>query len=178
MSHDDKLDDLTKSTLKNEFEKACQENSSIAVSFSTRNFPRPIRLGFIKKRVLEVLNLFIPDPLILGDILFALEEAVSNIIEHSYESKADPIIDFQFILYSSKLIVKIDDFGEKGRKFELENSGKYSSLDEMRKFVTKTKGGMGVYLIRKIMDDVKYEARPGEYNRITLTKNFSEPILK
>lgn len=121
------LDDKTKNKIKESFNRACIENSSISIVFSTKDFPRPIRLGFIKKRVNEVLSLLMPNSVILNDILISIEEAIANIYEHSYHNDDELIIKFQFILYSSKIIINIDDFGEKGRKFKLGNKGNYSS---------------------------------------------------
>ena len=171
-SDEEGLDKNLKRTLKEDFKKACLENSFISISFTTRNFPRPLRMGFIQRRVKEVLNLFITHEVLLHDVCIAIEEATSNIIEHSYEAMEYPVMEFRFHLYSSKIVITIDDFGERGRQFKLENNGKYNSHNELKSTVSKSKGGIGLYLIRKIMDDVRYEAHPGKYNRIIMVKNY------
>ena len=171
------LDENLKRTLKEDFKKACLENSFISVSFTTGNFPRPLRMGFIQRRVKEVLSLFIPHELLLHDVCIAIEEATSNIVEHSYEGMEHPLMEFRFSLYSSKIVITIDDFGERGRQFKLEDNGKYNSHNELKSTVSKSKGGIGLYLIRKIMDDVRYEAHPGEYNRIIMVKNYGSGYL-
>ncbi|MBN2533629.1 MAG: ATP-binding protein [Spirochaetales bacterium] len=151
-------------------------NASISFPLSTKCFPKPVKASFIRRRVMEILDVLIDDKSILNRILIAIEEAISNIIEHSYAFKSEPDMFIQFSVFLNRIEIYIDDYGEKGKIFNLSNVGNYESVEELRKTAATTRGGMGVYLIRKIMDKVRYEIAPGEYNRIIMVKYLKPSV--
>ncbi len=168
------LDDETKSVLVDSYNEAAEKMSSLDVNFSTKDFSSPslIKPGFIQRRIRELLSLFIKNETSLKDILIAVEEASANIFEHSYGFKEIPVIEFHFILSPSKITIIIDDFGKMGKNLKIESTGKYSSMEELKDKFTITGSGIGIYLIRKLMDFISYEVKPGKYNRFTMTKNL------
>jgi serine/threonine-protein kinase RsbW len=108
----------------------------------------------------------------LLDIEIALEEVISNVIEHSYTPEQHGDIEFTFTLRLDRIVIQVDDFGEKGRQYNFTQAGHFASVEELRSTGAEKRGGMGVYLVRKIMDEVTYTVSPGEYNRITMVKIF------
>ncbi len=101
----------------------------------------------------------------LTGILLAIEEACTNVIRHAYLYAPGGTIRLKITLSSDRAIFEIIDTG---RAFDFDSSG---TPDLDRYVETSRKGGLGLYLIRKIMDDVDYRShRSG--NRLVLVKRF------
>jgi serine/threonine-protein kinase RsbW len=98
-----------------------------------------------------------------GQVSLAIDEALCNIINHGYERRPDGRIWIS--LWDMKtsppgLKVVIED-----RAKEVDPATiRHRDLDDIRP------GGLGVYIIREIMDEVVYEQRDGGGMRLTLTK--------
>ncbi len=46
---------------------------------------------------------------------------------------------------------------------------------DLRKYYDEGKtGGLGMYLMKTLMDEVKYISVPGKYNQVLLSKNINE----
>lgn len=94
----------------------------------------------------------------------AVDEALTNIIEHGfgYEADTNPI---EVICQTERdrfLIVILDG----GPAF---NPLEHAAPDPSAPLDTREPGGWGIYFIRRLMDDVSYE-RAGDRNRLTLVK--------
>lgn len=101
----------------------------------------------------------------VDQIVLAVDEACSNVIEHSY--KMNP---------SKKLTVTINCSKEKST-FIIEDNGiglkslKYKRLD-LNKYIQKRKeGGLGRYIIQHVMDKITYKKMESK-NKLTLIKYF------
>jgi phosphoserine phosphatase RsbU/P len=102
------------------------------------------------------------------NIKLAINEAQANIIEHAYFGKEDKEIHFNFIVYEDRLVIGIKDFG-KGYK--------QSSLKAGTKYLNSLEGsGLGVFLIKSIMDDVQYKQIPKVGTEIMLTKYINKEL--
>ncbi|HEQ98201.1 MAG TPA: HAMP domain-containing protein [candidate division Zixibacteria bacterium] len=123
------------------------------------------KVGEIKDYVRETLEGTPFSEKELTGILLAIEEACTNVIRHAYLYAPGGTIRLKITLTSDKAVFEIIDTG---RAFDFEGSG---TPDLDRYVETSRKGGLGIYLIRKIMDDVDYRARRNE-NRLILVKNF------
>lgn len=102
----------------------------------------------------------------LDDIALAIDEACANIINHSYAGNPG-IIRVHYALKMEQLRIVIVDEGEQGHLF---NPDKLSSYDKEKYLKTLSKGGLGVYIIKKIMDEVEYTVTPGKQNCLTMVK--------
>jgi len=96
------------------------------------------------------------------NIQLASDEAASNIIEHAYEGVSDGIIEISCGLKSDAIAIILVDHGGSFDPSEVPMPNLKADLSE-RKI-----GGLGLYLMRKLMDEVHYEADP-KNNRNTLT---------
>ena len=148
-----------------------EEDSSVSFSFSTNFFPKPLRVLFIQKRIKEILELFIFNKKDLTDILIVTEETITNIIEHSYNKKDLLPIYFNIPFLNKKIIIQIEDYGKKGSNFNFNKTGNYKSLKELKENVSKSGRGMGVFLMKSIMNDIKYEPNDKK-NKITMIKKI------
>lgn len=100
----------------------------------------------------------------VADIQLAVDEAYTNIIKHAYknDSTKEVIINLEFD--DDKMIVTLTD---RGVGFDIE---KYKRPDLKRQIEKKKRGGMGVYLIRKLMDEVTYNVK-NQKNILRMSKN-------
>lgn len=179
LSEDSNVDYSKKNEIIEDFKVSYnEEDSSISFSFSTNFFPKPLRISFVQKRIKEILELFISDKKSLTDILIATEEAIANIMEHSFNKKDILPIYFKLTFYDKKFIIQIEDFGKKGSDFDFHMTGNYKSHKELREKVKKTGRGMGVFLIKNIMDDIKYESDDKKNKIIMLKKIKKLNLLK
>lgn len=152
-------------------------DSSISFSFSTKYFPKPIQLSFIQFVFKNLLSSLINNEVLIADIIIAIDEIISNILEHSYKKSGNEIIYFEFIFTRNKMIIHIKDFGPFGHLMDVSKASGYNSKDIFMKNFMKKKRGMGVYMIKKIMDKVEYEVVTNKYNLLTIIKNFDSSSL-
>lgn len=100
------------------------------------------------------------------DIVLAVDEACTNIIEHSYHSKPNFDIEISVSFSKSNFVIKIIDYGETFKP----GSFKEPNLELYRE--QRRVGGLGVYLMKTLMDDVKYSSINNKYNQVLLTKKL------
>lgn len=98
-----------------------------------------------------------------ADITLAVDEAYTNIIKHAYRSRNQKPVNIEIGFDEKQIRIKITDEGE---SFNLDE---YSKPDIVERIKNKQRGGMGVYLIRELMDQVTYK-RVGEKNEIEMIK--------
>ncbi len=106
----------------------------------------------------------IPDKLNL-----ALEELLTNTISYGYKTKKPETITVTSYVHDGKITIHVSDTGE---KFDITSQAPDVELDataEERKI-----GGLGIFLINKIMDSVEYSYLCGK-NTVTLTKQLKTP---
>ncbi|NTU55001.1 MAG: ATP-binding protein [Anaerolineales bacterium] len=96
------------------------------------------------------------------NIQLATDEAASNIIEHAYEEVSDGLLEISCGVKGSSIMIVLVDHGESFDPSDVPAPDLKADLSE-RKI-----GGLGIFLMRKLMDEVQYEAEPGK-NRNTLT---------
>jgi serine/threonine-protein kinase RsbW len=103
---------------------------------------------------------------IMENIILAVDEACTNIIKHAYKYSPDGEILINIKPSTSKFVVSIID---NGTSFEPET---IPEPDLQKYYRQRRVGGLGIYLMKTLMDDVKYVTKPGKYNEVLLTKNI------
>jgi len=103
-------------------------------------------------------------PEVSEDIILAVDEACTNIIKHSYKFFPDGEIIVKVKYLDNKIIITIIDDCENFQPHKIYNP----DLQEYYKH--KKVGGLGMYLMKTLMDEVKYSSVPGKYNQVLLTK--------
>ncbi len=100
----------------------------------------------------------------VADIQLAVDEAYTNIIKHAYknDSTKEVVINLEFD--DEKMIVTLTD---RGKGFDIH---RYKKPNLKKQIEMKKRGGMGVYLIRKLMDDVSYHVK-NQKNILRMYKN-------
>jgi serine/threonine-protein kinase RsbW len=99
----------------------------------------------------------------VADIRLAVDEAYTNIIKHAYKNDEHKSVDIELGYDSNKFWISLLDTGD---AFDPSN---YSEPDVRKKIKEKKRGGVGVYLIKKLMDEVKYYT-DGPVNEIRMIK--------
>ncbi|MEW6404351.1 MAG: ATP-binding protein [Chloroflexota bacterium] len=94
----------------------------------------------------------------------AADEAASNIVEHAYMDVQDGEIRISCDMRGNDIIIAMHD---DGRSF---NPNKVKAPNLKADLSERQIGGLGIYLMRKLMDDVRYESKPGAGNLLTMRK--------
>ena len=100
------------------------------------------------------------------NIILAVDEACTNIIRHAYKSVPDGELIIKTKSTLSRFVVSITDYGN---SFEPEM---IPEPDLQKYYRQRRVGGLGMYLMKTLMDDVKYVSIPGKYNEVLLSKNI------
>ncbi len=96
----------------------------------------------------------------------AVDEACSNIIEHAYVAQTGDIDLACRSPVVGQFEVVIRDFGEpfNPEKVPPPAVSTQADLDDL------SEGGLGLYFMRKLMDEVRFEFVPGQGNILTMLK--------
>jgi serine/threonine-protein kinase RsbW len=99
-----------------------------------------------------------------GKVVLAVDEACTNIIKHAYHylPKGEIIVNIK--LEPSRFIITITDDGSKFNP----NNVEVPDLREYHK--QKRVGGLGMFLMKKLMDEVKYYTLTKDKNQVVLVK--------
>jgi serine/threonine-protein kinase RsbW len=97
-------------------------------------------------------------------IRLAVDEACTNVIKHAYEYDDSRHVAVYIGTNNSQFWVSIMD---RGRTFDYEM---YIEPDIKERIKLKKRGGVGVYLIRQLMDEVEYSHSDG-VNEIRMIKH-------
>jgi anti-sigma regulatory factor (Ser/Thr protein kinase) len=97
-------------------------------------------------------------------IQLAADEASSNIIEHAYAGVGDGKIEIDCSISDTELKIVMRDHGRSFDPSSVPEPNIKADLSE-RKI-----GGLGMYLMRKLMDDVSYESSADAGNVLTMIK--------
>ncbi len=97
-------------------------------------------------------------------VILAVDEAVTNIIEHGYDEGAEGSIEIEVVAGEQQFKIVIRDTG---RVFNPESVPD----PDMKEHVQRGhKKGLGIFLMRQNMDEVRYTFRDGVKNELTLVK--------
>jgi anti-sigma regulatory factor (Ser/Thr protein kinase) len=95
-------------------------------------------------------------------IILAVDEACSNIIKHCCQNDLTRKITLTIKLKEDLLTILIID---NGQRFDIKSINP-RDINEIRP------GGLGVHIMRQIMDTVEYSHTPDGLNQLTMTKKL------
>ena len=98
----------------------------------------------------------------------ALEEIFMNVVMHGSPAGRAPRVEVFLALCEGSLTLIVEDDGPSFDPLSLAAPDVTASLEE------RHVGGLGVYLVRQMMDAVSYQ-RLGVRNQLTMTKRIREP---
>jgi serine/threonine-protein kinase RsbW len=98
-------------------------------------------------------------------LTLAVEEVCANLIIHSHQCNEQDQIDLEVKASPNKIIFEIKDQGQAFNLLDYE-------IPDIKKVIgEKRKGGLGIILVRKIMDEIEFESEKGT-NTCRLIKLF------
>ena len=99
----------------------------------------------------------------LFEINLGLDELFTNIISYGFEDESEHQIKFSLVKDNETLVVQVEDDGKPFNPLEAASPSVSEDLDEVEI------GGLGIHLIKKMMDDIVYQRVEGK-NRLVLKK--------
>ncbi len=99
----------------------------------------------------------------VDEIRLAVDEAYTNVIKHAYQFDETQHVLITLGSHTNEFWISITD---RGRAFDPQQ---YAEPDIKERIKLKKRGGVGVYLIRRLMDAVEYNNSAG-INEIRMTK--------
>ncbi len=94
----------------------------------------------------------------------AADEAASNIIEHAYAGVSNAELYITCDMRGDSLTITMRDTGRPFDPSKVKQPNLKADLSD------RQIGGLGVYLMRKLMDEVRYESNSKTGNLLTMTK--------
>lgn len=124
-------------------------------------------LSLVRRVVAEVLDVSPFDERTRNMIIIAVDEALANVVEHAYgRQKGD--VHLSFGLGADHLEVTIRD---NGARFDPPTQ----VADVAAQIKNGARGGYGLFLMRRIMDEVRYAHETPFMNELTMVKRFPPP---
>ncbi len=104
-----------------------------------------------------------------GKIVLAVDEAVTNVIRHAYEDlkTGTRTVQIEFVADNEKITLVLID---SGKEFD-PTAVKSPDISEYVKLGKRY--GLGLFLMRRVMDEVKFVFRSGLENMLTMVKYIS-----
>lgn len=102
----------------------------------------------------------------INKIELAVDEACTNVVEHAYKDRDNENIDIAIQIDYQKFTVIVTDKGRRFSPADIEMPDMDQYLAELRV------GGLGIYLIKTLMDEVQYYSGADGKNRVKMVKHF------
>lgn len=101
-------------------------------------------------------------------VQLAVDEACTNIIEHAYGGEGHGEIECTCHIENAGLTVTLRDYGNPFDPANVAEPDIHAGLDE------RDSGGLGVYFMHKLLDEVRFEHTSQDGNILTLVKRRKE----
>jgi serine/threonine-protein kinase RsbW len=102
----------------------------------------------------------------ISNLELAVDEACANVIEHAYGHDITKEVVVRAIFDDETLQISVID---EGLGFD-PNKTPQDSVEQL--IHDRKSGGLGIRLIKKLMDEVSYEIMPGQKNELHMTKKI------
>ena len=103
----------------------------------------------------------------ISRINICLDELFTNIVLYGFDDDGEHIVKFVLIGDSNFVVINIEDDAKPFNPLEKVDPDFPENVEEAKI------GGLGILIIRKIMDNVTYERSQGK-NKLTMKKNIQE----
>ncbi|HVN84035.1 MAG TPA: ATP-binding protein [Candidatus Binatia bacterium] len=101
----------------------------------------------------------------LFEINLAVDELLTNTISYGYDGDAEHEIIVRLCLQADELLIEVEDDGRPFDPLTVDAPAVDQSLEDRRV------GGLGVFLVRKVMDELAYRREHGR-NILTMRKTM------
>jgi len=138
-------------------------NKNEELQFTLKN--RLAEIASLGERLGEFAAVHQLAPNVLHDLNLSLEEAVTNIISHGYSDHREHEILVRIRVESGEVIAEVKDDAPAFNPLTAPDADVTTPLDE------RTAGGLGIHLMRKLMDEIEYQ-RLEDGNLLIMKKNI------
>lgn len=107
------------------------------------------------------------DAEVIGDLVLAVDEALTNVIVHGYQDAAG-MIEIEVAQGQDALVVHLRD---RAPGFD---PTRVPAPDINVPLSRRIPGGLGVYMMRRLTDELHYQATPEGKNELTLVKRTAK----
>ncbi len=142
---------------------AIERTFTLQVPSSTEN------LALIREFVTSVGTQAGLDQSDIGKLELAVDEACANVIEHAYGHDATKEVLVRAIFDEEVLRIKVID---SGLGFDPKS---IPQADLERLVAERRSGGLGMRLMKSLVDEVRYEFEPGQKNELHMMKRIKKP---
>ncbi len=128
-------------------------------------FSQPRFLAAVRALIASVCDRLGFNSMQCGQISLAVDEALCNVITHGYERRSDGPVWINLWSQDTEpagIRIVIEDLANQVDPDSIQPR----DLDDIRP------GGLGVHIIREVMDEVRYERRSDRGMRLTMTKHL------
>jgi len=101
----------------------------------------------------------------------AVDEAATNIIQHGYAPDHPGIIELTWRIEDNRLVITLRDYGRRFNPDDVPPPDVSSPLEE------RQPGGLGLYLMNQLMDQVRFDFDDNNGNLLTMVK-YIQPRVK
>ena len=112
----------------------------------------------------------------VAKIEMAVDEACANVVEHAYApqqewrwQRGDPVMRLEVRTRPGQIIIEIIDHGQ---SFDFAN---YRPPDLDQSIKDMNRGGFGIAIMRRIMDEVLYTSHQEQGNTLRMVKYLKKP---
>lgn len=137
-----------------------EQKFTIQVPSSTRN------LAIIREFIARVGEQSGLSERALGELELAVDEACTNVIEHAYGHDSTKEVVIRAMFDEEEIRIEVIDTG---RGFEPDQ---IESLEVDELVEKRRTGGLGMRLMKTLMDEVHYELEPGKKNELIMIKKL------
>jgi len=135
---------------------------ALTVPSSTEN------LALIREFVDSIAQQSGMDAVDAGKLELAVDEACANVIEHAYGHDANKEVLVRARLDDTEFSIDIEDTGKGFDPAEV-------NQEELEQLISKRRtGGLGMRLMKTLMDEVRYEIEPGKKNALHMSKRLKK----
>jgi serine/threonine-protein kinase RsbW len=128
------------------------------------------KLTFVREFVSEAARKFGFDDETVSKIALAVDEACTNVIKHSYEYATDKEIEISVKAGRSDFEIIIV---HQGKSFDPQAI----KTPDMREYLTHyRRGGLGMHLMRSLMDKVEYRTASDKRSEVHLVKQIPHGV--
>lgn len=100
------------------------------------------------------------------DVHMAVDEAVTNVMEHAYRGRADGQIYISCERRGDEFVVEIQDFGKLFDASKVKTPRVHGPLSK------RTVGGLGIFFMKKLMDRVEFSSDAEQGNLVRMAKRI------
>jgi anti-sigma regulatory factor (Ser/Thr protein kinase) len=102
----------------------------------------------------------------LYEIQLAVDEACANVVDHAYQGMDPGEFEVFCLLDELSLTIDVRDWGRGFEPQDVEQPDVEAPLGE------RTLGGLGLYIVNKVMDDIEFTFDPRSGNRLRMAKRI------